>query len=143
MESLMLLHAATTLAMTSVIWFVQLVHYPLFPHASAGDFRAFAAEHQRRTTWIVAPLMLVEAGTATLLLFSPYSPPLVWLGWLLLVSIWASTAFVQVPLHARLAAGFDAQAARRLVRSNWGRTVAWTARSGIALALLGASDVQC
>ena len=122
--------------MTGLIWFVQLVHYPLFPYAASGDFRRFAGDHQRRTSWVVGPPMLTEAATATLLLLSPQSPTAVWLGWGLLVSIWLSTALVQVPLHRRLAAGFDCRAARRLVSANWWRTLAWTARAGIALQLL-------
>ncbi len=133
---LLLVHAAATLAMTGVIWFVQLVHYPLFPYAAEGDFRAFAADHQRRTSWVVVPLMLTEAATATLLLSSDSDPVMIWLGGGLLVSIWISTALVQVPLHGRLAEGFDPQAARRLVATNWFRTVAWTARAVIAVQLV-------
>ncbi len=138
MTTLLLLHAAATLAMTGLIWFVQLVHYPMFPYAASGDFTGFAAEHQRRTGWVVVPLMLTEAATATLLLFSPSSPATAWLGWTLLASIWLSTALVQVPLHRRLSAGFDARAARRLVATNWWRTIAWTARAGLALELVRA-----
>lgn len=134
--TVLLAHAAATLGMTGLIWFVQLVHYPLFTHAASGDFCAFADDHQRRTSWVVAPLMMVEAGTATLLLLPPSSSTAVWPGWLLLVSIWLSTGLVQVPLHRRLAIGFDPSAARRLVSTNWWRTIAWTARSAIALLLL-------
>ena len=136
---LLLLHAASSLAMTGLIWFVQLVHYPLFPYAAAGDFPAFAREHQRRTGWVVGPLMLLEAATATWLLFSPIGAAalrLAWLGWALLASIWLSTAFVQVPLHRRLSSRFDPRTVRRLVLSNWWRTVAWTARSVVAVLLL-------
>ncbi len=134
--TLLLLHTAATLAMTGVIWFVQLVHYPLFPYAAEGDFRAFALDHQRRTSWVVVPLMLTEAGTATLLLSSDSDPVKIWLGGGLLVSIWISTALVQVPLHGRLAEGFDPKAARRLVTTNWFRTAAWTARAVIAVQLV-------
>jgi hypothetical protein len=48
-----------------------------------------------------------------------------------------STFAVQVPLHARLAAGFDPQAHRRLVLTNWWRTAAWSLRSLLALWILG------
>ena len=133
--SLFLLHAAATLAMTGLIWFVQLVHYPLFPYAAEGDFRDFAADHQKRTSWVVVPLMLTEAATATWLAFS-VGGAMIWIGWGLLVSIWLSTTLLQVPLHQRLAEGFDPRAARRLVATNWWRTIAWTARAGIALQLL-------
>jgi hypothetical protein len=82
--------------------------------------------------------MLVEASTATLLVVKASNG--LWLslsGWLLLAVIWASTAFVQVPLHRRLLNGLDRAALRSLIRSNWIRTVAWSGRSILALALLG------
>ena len=135
---LLALHTLSTLSLLGLIWFVQLVHYPLFGMVDEVGFRSLAYEHQRRTTWIVAPLMLVEATTATLLVVK--APDGLWLslsGWLLLVVIWAATAFVQVPLHRRLMNGRDSAAIRSLVRSNWIRTVAWSCRSILALALLG------
>ena len=46
-----------------------------------------------------------------------------------------STVLLQVPLHARLAAGHDEHAARRLVATNWIRTAAWTSR-GVMLGLV-------
>jgi hypothetical protein len=51
--------------------------------------------------------------------------------------VWLSTAFVQVPLHARLSAGFDTRAHRRLVATNWVRTLSWTARGLLALWMVG------
>ena len=129
-------HAATTLAMTGLIWFVQLVHYPLFPMAARPSFTEFARQHQRRTGWVVMPLMSVEAVTAGLLLLRAPGP-WTWAGAALLALVWLSTALLQVPQHRRLARGFDALAARRLVATNWLRTVAWTARAVVALALIG------
>jgi hypothetical protein len=43
------------------------------------------------------------------------------------------TFFISVPFHNRLAQGFDYIAIDGLVRTNWLRTLAWTAR----LTLLG------
>ena len=82
--------------------------------------------------------MTLELGAAVALvpLASDTSQHLAVAGLALLATIWISTAAVQVPLHRRLAAGFDHRLARRLVRTNWTRTLAWTARSGLALALL-------
>ena len=140
MSAVVLVHTASTLAMTGLIWFVQLVHYPLFHYASADDFTAFASAHQRRTTWVVAPLMVLEATTALLLaagLAPPASraPALAGLG--LLLVIWLSTALIQVPLHRRLLGGYDIHSARRLVRTNWIRTIGWSARSVLVLWLVG------
>lgn len=47
-----------------------------------------------------------------------------------------STVLVQVPLHSRLAAGHDVDAARRLISTNWVRTFAWTARAVLLGAVL-------
>ena len=118
--------------MTGVIVFVQVVHYPLMARVGADRFREYEAEHTRRTTWVVAPPMLVEAGTAIALIAfarDRVTEPQAWIGFALLVVIWLSTAFLQVPQHRRLECGFDPAAHRRLVRSNWIRVAAWSARS--------------
>ncbi|OZC02533.1 hypothetical protein BSZ36_05815, partial [Rubricoccus marinus] len=47
--------------------------------------------------------------------------------------IWASTAFIQVPLHNALGGAFDAEAHSRLVGTNWIRTVLWSLRAGLVL----------
>jgi hypothetical protein len=137
--TLLLLHAAATLFMTGLIWFVQMVQYPLFARVESADFRRYAIEHQRRTTWVVVPAMLLELGTAIALVVEAGTAPsgrLAWIGLALLIVIWLSTVLLQVPLHRRLASGFDRQTIDRLVRGNWVRTIAWTLRSALALWLL-------
>jgi hypothetical protein len=58
-------------AMCGLIWFVQVVHYPLFARVGGDGSKAYAAEHQRRTTLVVGPLMLVEIATAALIALKP------------------------------------------------------------------------
>lgn len=102
----------------------------------AGRYEAFQAEHMRRITWIVAPAMTTELITAGLLVWwLPLGVP-VWQSWAglgLIVFIWTTTGLVQVPLHHTLSEGVDAAVHRRLVRSNWLRTGAWTLRAGLVL----------
>jgi hypothetical protein len=132
------LHAAATFMMTGLIWFVQLVHYPLMGVVGETGFVVYEREHTRRTTWIVAPLMGVEALTAVALVVLAETRAmqlLTTIGLILLLAIWASTAWLQVPSHRRLAKGLDAGAVSRLVATNWIRTFAWTGRAGIAAAL--------
>lgn len=134
--ALVLAHLFATLTMFGVIWIVQLVHYPLFAGVGSDGFTAYEASHQARITWIVLPAMLLELGTAILLVMQrPSVVPLwlVWLGLALVGIVWLSTAFVQVPLHTTLSAGFDGEAHTRLVASNWVRTAAWSLRAGLAL----------
>ena len=51
-------------AMAGIIWYVQLVHYPLFAEVGADAWFVYHADHERRTGWVVAPLMVVELGSA-------------------------------------------------------------------------------
>jgi len=131
-------HVAATLFMTGVIWFVQVVHYRLMDGVGRPGFADYQSRHMRRTTWVVAPPMLVELGTGLALAVDPGGLPVfqVWLGLGLLGGIWVSTATLQVPLHRKLEAGFDAAAHRRLVATNWIRVAGWTARSLLVLGWL-------
>ena len=114
-----------------LIWAVQVVQYPLFARIGREAFPDYHAAYLRRVTPVVGPLMVAEAATALGLLAAPppgTCPPMPWVGAFLIVVIWISTAFLQVPCHRQLEAGFDANALRLLVRTNWVRTLAWTAR---------------
>ena len=130
---ILLLQLATTLPMTGLIWFVQVSHYPLFAAVDPAAFGSYESRHRTRTSIVVGPLMLIEAAT-TVLLFGGVPSFLTFAeavaGAALLLTIWVSTAVLQVPCHHRLSQGFDERAWRRLVWSNWIRTAAWTARAG-------------
>jgi hypothetical protein len=133
---LFLLHLATTLFMVGVIWFVQVVHYPLFAKTGTTEFPGYEQTHTTLTTWVVAPPMLVEAGTAVLLLW--FRPPGIsnlqcGTGLALLIAIWLSTMFLQVPCHEWLSRGFDSVVHQRLVATNWLRTAAWSLRGLLVL----------
>ena len=133
--SILAVHAAATLAMAGLIWFVQIVHYPLMAAVGHREFVSYEQAHTRRTTSVVGPLMLAEAATAGMIAVA--TPDFLRLaGVALLGVIWLSTAALQVPLHRRLSSGKDDAAIAALVRGNWIRTVAWTVRGVIALALL-------
>lgn len=138
-QALLLTQTAATLFMTGVIWIVQAVHYPLMAEVGAERFPRYERGHSRRITWVVAPPMLAEAAAAAVLVAQP--PPRIpsialWVGMGLVGAIWVSTAFLQVPQHNALTSGFDSRAHRRLVATNWVRTVAWTLRSALALWML-------
>lgn len=136
------LHAGSTLYMVGLIWFVQLVQYPLFAAVGAESFEAFHAAHMRRTGFAVGPPMLAEAATAALLLGVLPAGLLrqaAWLGALALAAVWLSTALLQVPTHRALQRGFDTQRVATLVRGNWIRTALWSLRGVLALGLLWAA----
>jgi hypothetical protein len=134
LKLLLVAQLAVTLTLVGVIWIVQIVHYPLFSGVGSAGFTAYAAEHSRRISYVVVPLMLAELGAAVL--FVLHRPASIgagwaWLGLALVGSIWLSTFLVQVPQHAILGAGFDERAYRLLVQTNWIRTIAWSVRGGL------------
>ncbi len=136
---ILLVHAGATLALFGLIWFVQLVHYPLFSRAQLEAFRSFQAENERRTLWVAAPLMFLETATALLLVWRrpPGLPlPLVVAGLSLVLVNWLSTLFLQIPQHRILEKGFDFYAHRQLIATNWIRTFTWTLRCGVVLWML-------
>ncbi len=132
----LLINAAATLYMTGLIWFVQLVHYPLMGQVGAGSYRQYQLAHQNLTSLAVGPAMLAELLSAVALVAIDSKDPWRWAGLVAVGALWASTAFIQMPLHATLAGGFDADAHARLVASNWVRTVIWSARSALVLWLI-------
>ena len=132
-------HLLATTAMVGLIWFVQVVHYPLFAAVGERSFVGYKQDHTRRTSWVVGPFMAVEGVAALLILASPgddlgRSLPL--LGLALLAIVHASTITLQVPAHRQLSASADRHVMRRLVATNWIRTVGWSARAVLALAML-------
>ncbi|MEX0671604.1 MAG: hypothetical protein WD060_14230 [Pirellulales bacterium] len=127
-------------AMCGLIWFVQVVHYPLFATTPGDTSAGYAVENQRRTSWVVLPFMLVEMATAAMIAVAPppgVGPGPAIVGGFVVMAIWASTLFVQMPLHARLARdGHRPPLVDALVRGNWFRTLAWTARAILAVWML-------
>jgi len=130
-------HLVATVFMVGLIWFVQVVHYPLFNRISGDALIHYAAEHQRRTAWVVGLPMLVEGITTLWLFFDPINGRLLpLLGGLVLMKIHLSTIFLQVPLHKKLSQGYEREVVRKLVATNWVRTIGWTIRAAIALAIV-------
>ncbi len=126
------------LLMTAVIWFVQLVQYPMFARIGPGEFAAYSQEYQQRISWIVVgPMLLEVAATLAIAAVAPrqFQSLLFCAAAILLAVVWASTFFWQVPLHEKLLRGYDLPTIQELVRSNWIRTIAWTGRA-IVLGIL-------
>lgn len=140
---LLWIHVASTMVLVGLIWTIQVVHYPLMEGVHRG-FRDYHQAHCTRITGLVAPLMAIEALTALALFSEP--PPGVratWtaLGLALLAVIWATTAFLSVPEHTKLGRGYDRQAIQRLVGRNWIRTLAWSLR-GLLVMAMAASTLE-
>ena len=128
-------HLCCTWALVGLIWTIQLVVYPQFFRIAPAEFGDFHFAHCRRIGILIAPLVLVEFGSAVWLLIVGRRGILfeVSIGLLLLNGL--STAVFQAPMHLKLMQGFDAPTVRRLIGTNWVRTISWTLR-GILLGYL-------
>ena len=133
-------HAAATLFMVGLIWTIQSVHYPLFARVGAADLISYENEHTLRMVRLLAIPAGLEISTGAALMWARPSGVGLWLVLLagaLLVAIWTSTVFVQVPLHRRLADQPDGSVVVQLVRSTWLRTALWTGRGVLVVVMLG------
>ncbi len=129
---MLLLNFVATLFMTGVIWYVQIVHYPLFSRVGPASFREYEALHANLTTAVVLLPMLIELITALYLCYerpNAVSALEAFAGAAMLGVIWLSTMFIQVPKHTLLSMGFDEKVHQALVATNWIRTVLWSLRS--------------
>lgn len=130
---------ATTLPLVGLIWFVQVVAYPLFATVGPAEFARYHQAHSSLISLIVGPLMLVELGAAFVWVADHdgvASRPLALAGLALVLLAWGVTGLLSVPQHGILARGFDARAHRILVSTNWLRTFAWSARGAMLLTLV-------
>ncbi len=141
----LVLNASSTLFMVGLIWFVQIVHYPLFGRVGSEQFSVYHRQHQKRTSYVVAAPMLVEAITSVLLIWNPpiqNGTALLLIGVGLVFIIWASTLFLQIPSHTDLEGGYQKRAHHTLVWSNWARTSAWTLRGVLVCWLIAMAMMQ-
>lgn len=132
-------HLVSTLVLVGVIWTVQVVHYPLMALVGEDRFIAYEAAHSPRMAAVVmVPWTVQGVTTLGLLLSRPSGVPMALvLGAAVAAAIpVVVTVTASVPAHVALGAGFDPAVHRRLVRTNWIRTAAWTAHAPIALAIL-------
>ncbi len=135
----LIINLVSTLMLTGIIWFVQIVHYPLFHAVGAKYFRTYEQAHQRLTSYIVVPLMFGELIGAALLPFFGFWGMSMYLAYgnlALAILIWFVTFTVQLPLHRRLAEGYNRQYVSRLVKSNFLRVVLWSGKTVIILIII-------
>jgi hypothetical protein len=144
---LLVLNCAATWFMTGLIWFVQIVHYPLFDSVGINEFQLYAERHRQLTTLVVFSPMVIEISTAALLAMTWKRSDgwLLWLCFAMVVGIWISTALCSIPCHAKLCGSGYSQATHQwLVLSNWLRTALWTVRAvilaSVIVKLLAQSD---
>lgn len=135
MTTSLLLNLVSAAVLTGLVWTVQVVHYPAFADVDEDAFPAFHAAHGRRMAVLVGPPWALEGVTSIALVAAPpagVGPTLPWVGLAIAAVPVVVTFGWSVPAHGRLARGFDGAVHARLVRTNWWRTLGWTAHAAVA-----------
>lgn len=128
-ESILWIQFLASYWMMVVILFVQITHYPLFRFVAEPDRKTYCLNHQRSITFMVVPSMLIELFSLCYIIFlNPKD--MFWIGMLVLLGlIWLSTFFIQVPYHNALLKQPTDHVIKKLVQSNWIRTVLWSIKT--------------
>jgi len=128
-----LIHVFSTVFMTGVSWFVQIVHYPLFREIPIAEFTKYERKNFV-TAYVTVPVMVAELLSGVYLFFESYST-LFLINMVLLAVIEISTVVFQIPIQLKLSKNASLALMSKLVKTNWIRTICWSARS-IVLAVL-------
>nr|WP_321237450.1 hypothetical protein [uncultured Psychroserpens sp.] len=127
MKIILIIHVFTTVFMTGLCWFVQVVHYPLFREIDSNKFPAY--ERKNIITGVITiPVMTIELITGIILLYN-YPEHLYITNMVLLAFIWLSTILFQVPIHMKLMTKGSPKLITKVIRTNWIRTLSWTVRT--------------
>jgi len=131
-----ILNFIACLYMTGVIWLVQCVNYPLAKFIGHGEFTQYQNAHIKAITPVVAPFMILELATSAYLIsLVPYDCAPCALANNLIIAfainllIWLMTVLFSVPLHQKLKNGWNEKLHKKLVLTNWIRTLSWSARA--------------
>ena len=111
--------------LVGIILLTQFVNYPLFKNIN-NDFEHYHSNYTNRMGYVVAPIMTLELLFVILLLINN---PLGNYTIIIAIStllIWASTFFIQVPIHNNIAHKKNPRKIKRLISTNLIRTFLWT-----------------
>lgn len=137
METIFILNVASTLFLCGLIWVIQLLHYPFFHRLDRENFALHQQAHKAQISYIVVPVMLIELASSIWLALQESSYQIEFIiGAVLVLMIWTSTFFIQVPLHGKISTGYNKTTVDRLVTTNRIRTVLWSLKSLIILYIL-------
>ena len=123
------IHFFSSIWMTSLIWFVQIVHYPLFLAVSSQNLTLYCKQHQYLISFIVVPVMIIECITLIYIIMNAPNSKLWIICAFLLLIIWLSTFFIQVPLHHTLSQKATIEVINKLIYTNWIRTICWSIKT--------------
>ena len=128
-QNLLYANLAVSWGLLILIRLVQVIIYPTFHRITPQNFPAFHKWYARRIASLVVPLMVAELGLAAGWVLSDDYSVASLLSALMVLTVWLSTFALQVPIHNQLKTGKEEMLIRRLVKTNWIRTAAWSVKA--------------
>jgi hypothetical protein len=126
MEHLQLARNIFDFGIVIVVWLAQAIMYPSLEHIEENVFVEWHQTYSTRIAFFVIPLLCGQAIIVGIMIYYGGSF-LTLLSVAMIALCWASTFGLSVPCHARLQRfGKDLTVIRKLVRTNFIRTILWT-----------------
>ncbi len=137
---MLLTASVASLVALGIELYVWTVAYPNFERVGRAEFLGVHAFHAERITYSIGPALIVAAcANAAVAVVRPRGVP----GWLPLAAVAAGifvlgyTAFIQVPIHARLShLGYDRPTIEQLNANEPARAFATFAQAACDVAML-------
>ena len=133
-STLELIHLIATAMMVSIIWIIQILHYPTFLFVDKKYYTEFQNFHMKNISYLIIPIMLLELLTGLFILLNIKMINFYFLASFgLLTLIWVITALFFSKFHSELSKKYNRDTILKLIRLNWIRTFFWTVRLGFLL----------
>jgi hypothetical protein len=133
-STLELIHLIATSMMVSIIWIIQILHYPTFLFVDKKYYTEFQNFHMKNISYLIIPIMLLELLTGLFILLNIKMINFYFLASFgLLTLIWVITALFFSKFHSELSKKYNRDTILKLIRLNWIRTFFWTVRLGFLL----------
>ena len=111
--------------LVSLVFMTQFITYPTFLHIDKDKFSEYHRKYVNNISLIVAPVMLIELLTLSLIAYFS-SEFLIIKSLILLLVIWLTTFFIMIPSHNRISKSFNKKEIISLINYNWVRTILWS-----------------
>ena len=133
-STLELIHLIATAMMVSIIWIIQILHYPTFLFVDKKYYTEFQNFHMKNISYLIIPIMLLELLTGLFILLNIKMINFYFLASFgLLTLIWVITALFFSKFHSELSKKYNRDTILKLICLNWIRTFFWTLRLGFLL----------
>ena len=111
--------------LVSLVFMTQFITYPTFLNIDKDKFSDYHRKYVNNISFIVAPVMLIELLTLSLIAYFS-SEFLIIKSLFLLLVIWLTTFFIMIPSHNRISKSFNIKEIKSLINYNWIRTILWS-----------------